>query len=198
LTLAKAATAAALAAALATAHPGASSAADAAAVGKCLLTRCQSALARCVADGTCARSLVCLNTCAGRPDETACQVRCGDAFASPVIDAFNACAVSGAGCVPQRADDGAYPVPPMDALDPAFDLAAFTGRWYITAGLNPLFDTFPCQEHFFGAPQPGAERGEGRGETALQSSCPPFRALARPHTPHTTLSPSLRHPRRQD
>ena len=31
----------------------------------------------------------------------------------------------------------------------------FTGRWYITAGLNPLFDTFPCQEHYFGVPEPG-------------------------------------------
>lgn len=29
------------------------------------------------------------------------------------------------------------------------------GRWYITAGLNPLFDQFDCQEHFFGVPEPG-------------------------------------------
>ena len=29
------------------------------------------------------------------------------------------------------------------------------GRWYITAGLNPLFDTFDCQAHFFGSPEPG-------------------------------------------
>lgn len=36
-------------------------------------------------------------------------------------------------------------MPPDCALDSAFDLSAFTGRWYITAGLNPLFDTFPCQ-----------------------------------------------------
>ena len=31
------------------------------------------------------------------------------------------------------------------------------GRWYITAGLNPLFDTFDCQEHFFGVPEEGAQ-----------------------------------------
>jgi len=30
-----------------------------------------------------------------------------------------------------------------------FEVAKMTGRWYITAGLNPLFDTFDCQVHFF-------------------------------------------------
>jgi violaxanthin de-epoxidase len=52
---------------------------------------------------------------------------------------------------------GIYPVPNDCALDEKFDLAGFTGRWYITAGLNPLFDTFDCQAHFFGVPEPGAD-----------------------------------------
>jgi len=51
---------------------------------------------------------------------------------------------------------GLYPVPPDCALDRAFDLSKFQGRWYISAGLNPLFDTFPCQEHYFATPE-GAE-----------------------------------------
>lgn len=34
-------------------------------------------------------------------------------------------------------------------------MAALQGRWYITAGLNPLFDQFDCQEHYFGVPEPG-------------------------------------------
>ena len=34
------------------------------------------------------------------------------------------------------------------------------GRWYITAGLNPLFDTFDCQAHFFGVPEPGKLLGK--------------------------------------
>jgi len=46
-------------------------------------------------------------------------------------------------------------VPPEGSLDAKFDLGMFQGRWYITAGLNPLFDTFPCQEHYFGVPEPG-------------------------------------------
>ena len=29
------------------------------------------------------------------------------------------------------------------------------GRWYITAGQNPLFDVFDCQEHFFGVQDQG-------------------------------------------
>lgn len=47
-------------------------------------------------------------------------------------------------------------MPTECARDQKFDLNMFTGRWYITAGLNPLFDTFPCQEHYFGVPEPGA------------------------------------------
>ena len=57
-------------------------------------------------------------------------------------------------CVPQRVDKDAFPVPPDCAQDAGFDLAGFTGRWFITAGLNPLFDTFDCQAHFFASPDP--------------------------------------------
>ena len=49
----------------------------------------------------------------------------------------------------------AVQVPPDNALDERFDLNKFQGRWYITAGLNPLFDVFPCQEHYFGMPKEG-------------------------------------------
>ena len=34
------------------------------------------------------------------------------------------------------------------------------GRWYITAGLNPLFDDFDCQEHYFGVPEAGKLYGK--------------------------------------
>ena len=83
------------------------------------------------------------------------QIRCGDKYDDKAVQTFNACAVTAKKCVPQRIDEGAWPVPPDCALDTAFDLSKFTGRWYISAGLNPLFDVFPCQEHFFGNPEPG-------------------------------------------
>ena len=57
-------------------------------------------------------------------------------------------------------------------------LACVQGRWYITAGLNPLFDTFDCQEHYFGVPEEGvcsASRCTGRagcrGAAAQLSWC---------------------------
>jgi hypothetical protein len=118
---------------------------DSAAIGKCLLSNCQSALAGCLADGGCLQNLVCLNACNDAPDVTACQIRCGDLYADKAIDVFNSCAVSSKKCVPQRLDEGLYPVPPDCALDRGFDLSKFTGRWYIAAGLNPLFDIFDCQ-----------------------------------------------------
>ena len=130
-------------------------AADVAKVGTCLLSRCQAALAKCLADGPCLQNLVCLNLCNGAPDETACQIKCGDQYGDAAVDAFNACAISDQKCVPQRPDEGLFPVPPESALDTSFDLSGFVGTWYITAGLNPLFDTFDCQAHSFVNPAPG-------------------------------------------
>ncbi|KAF8070966.1 VDE1 [Scenedesmus sp. PABB004] len=124
-------------------------------VGTCLLKKCQLQLAQCLGDAKCLQNIVCLNTCNSAEDEAGCQIRCGDLYGDQAVDTFNACAVSDQKCVPQRADDGRYPVPPDCALDAGFDLGAFTGRWYITAGQNELFDTFDCQEHFFAVPSPG-------------------------------------------
>jgi violaxanthin de-epoxidase len=73
------------------------------------------------------------------------QIRCGDLYADPVVKDFNTCAVTTKKCVPQRADNGAFPEPKADALVKAFDTTDMTGRWYISAGLNPLFDLFDCQ-----------------------------------------------------
>jgi violaxanthin de-epoxidase len=149
------AAAAALAATLVASPVGRAWAADTAKVGTCLLESCQLALATCLADGNCLQDLVCLNSCNGRPDETECQIKCGDLYEDKAVQTFNACAVSEKKCVPQRVDKDKYPVPPDCARDKNFDLNMFTGRWYITAGLNQLFDVFPCQEHFFGVPEPG-------------------------------------------
>mmetsp|Transcript_20176 Transcript_20176/g.60860 ORF Transcript_20176/g.60860 Transcript_20176/m.60860 type:complete len:491 (+) Transcript_20176:281-1753(+) len=133
--------------------------ADAAKVGTCLLESCQAQLAGCLTDIGCVKNLVCLNKCNGLPDESECQIRCGDQYEDSAVQTFNSCAVSQKKCVPQRVDKDVYPVPSECARDEKFDLNMFTGRWYITAGLNPLFDTFPCQEHYFGVPEPGVLYG---------------------------------------
>lgn len=72
---------AALAAALTLVPLQPAAASDVAAVGTCLLAKCQGALTRCLNDTTCISNLVCLNRCNGEPDETACQIRCGDLYA---------------------------------------------------------------------------------------------------------------------
>lgn len=36
-------------------------------------------------------------------------------------------------------------MPPDSALVEKFDMKSFEGKWYIAAGLNPLFDIFDCQ-----------------------------------------------------
>lgn len=79
------------------------------------------------------------------------QIGCGDLFENPVVDEFNDCAVSRKGCVPQKPDEGRFPIPGPEALVPQFDTTKFTGTWYITSGLNKTFDTFDCQKHEFTA-----------------------------------------------
>jgi len=127
---------------------------DGAAIGKCLLSSCQLPLARCVTNPTCAANLLCIQTCTNRPDESTCQIKCGDEFANPIVEAFTKCAVSDKGCVPQRADDGSWPVPASDKLVEKFNTETLQGDWYISAGLNRAFDTFDCQLHKFEAPSP--------------------------------------------
>jgi len=132
--------------------PSALAVTDTAAVGKCLLRKCQLPLARCVGDPVCAANLLCLQTCTGKPDEAQCQIKCGDEFSNSVTDAFTTCAVSEKKCVPQRQDDGSWPVPMESALVESFSPGKFTGEWYISAGLNPAFDCFDCQLHKFSSP----------------------------------------------
>jgi len=130
-------------------------AADGAAIGTCLLQKCRTPLAKCILNPNCLANVICINTCNGKEDESGCQIDCGNIFENDVVGEFNKCAVSDMTCVPQKQDDGSYPVPAKELLVPSFDTSLFNGRWYISAGQNKLFDTFPCQVHFFTETAPG-------------------------------------------
>ncbi|KAI4369471.1 hypothetical protein MLD38_017908 [Melastoma candidum] len=115
----------------------------------CLLKECRIELAKCIANPSCAANVACLQTCNNRPDETECQIKCGDLFENSVVDEFNDCAVSRKKCVPQKSDLGEFPVPDPAVLVKSFNMADFSGKWFISSGLNPTFDTFDCQLHEF-------------------------------------------------
>ncbi|XP_050225339.1 violaxanthin de-epoxidase, chloroplastic [Mercurialis annua] len=115
----------------------------------CLLKECRLELAKCIANPACAANVACLQTCNNRPDETECQIKCGDLFENSVVDQFNECAVSRKKCVPQKSDVGEFPVPDPAALVKNFNISDVTGKWFITSGLNPTFDVFDCQLHEF-------------------------------------------------
>lgn len=129
-------------------------AADTAKVGLCLLKSCQKELAQCLLNPKCFANVVCLNTCNNRKDEAACQINCGNYFENDVVGVFNNCAVSQKKCVPQKQNEGEYPLPDVNSMVKKFDTSIWNGRWYISAGLNKLFDIFPCQVHFFTSPAP--------------------------------------------
>ena len=61
------------------------------------------------------------------PDEAECQIQCGDKFSNAVVDDFTKCAVSAKSCVPQRQDDGSYPVPKDEVLVSKFSTEALEG-----------------------------------------------------------------------
>lgn len=115
----------------------------------CLLKECRVELAKCIGNPLCAANVACLQTCNNRPDETECQIKCGDLFENNVVDEFNECAVSRKKCVPTKSDVGEFPVPDPAVLVRNFNIADFNGKWFITSGLNPTFDTFDCQLHEF-------------------------------------------------
>ncbi|XP_023741283.1 violaxanthin de-epoxidase, chloroplastic [Lactuca sativa] len=115
----------------------------------CLLKECRIELAKCIANPSCAANVACLQTCNNRPDETECQIKCGDLFENSVVDQFNECAVSRKKCVPRKSDVGEFPVPDRNAVVQNFNMKDFSGKWYITSGLNPTFDAFDCQLHEF-------------------------------------------------
>ena len=127
-------------------------------MGKCLLQSCQKELAQCILNPKCLANVICLNTCNGRPDEATCQIKCGDMFENDVVGVFNSCAVSQKKCVPQKQDDNEWPLPASESMVKSFDTSLWNsgdGRWYISAGLNKIFDTFDCQVHFFDSPYKG-------------------------------------------
>lgn len=115
----------------------------------CLLKECRVELAKCIANPSCAANVACLQTCNNRPDETECQIKCGDLFENSVVDEFNECAVSRKKCVPMKSDVGEFPIPDPAALVKSFNMENFNGKWFITSGLNPTFDVFDCQVHEF-------------------------------------------------
>jgi violaxanthin de-epoxidase len=104
-------------------------AADSVAIAGCLLKQCRLPLAKCIANPKCLANVICINTCNGQPNETGCQIKCGDLFDNDVVGEFNKCAVSDRSCVPQRPDDGSYPVPPKELTVQKFDTKLFNGRW---------------------------------------------------------------------
>lgn len=128
---------------------------DSGAIVSCLFQKCALPLGKCIVNPNCLANVICINTCNNRPDETECQIQCGNLFENDVVGEFNKCAVSDMSCVPKKEDDGSYPVPTPDKLVPKFDTSFFNGRLYITAGQNKLFDIFPCQVHFFTETEPG-------------------------------------------
>ncbi|WMV25875.1 hypothetical protein MTR67_019260 [Solanum verrucosum] len=115
----------------------------------CLLKECRIELAKCIANPACAANVACLQTSNNRPDETECQIKCGDLFENTVVGEFNECAVSRKKCVPRKSDVGDFPVPDPSVPVQKFDMNDLSGKWYITRGLNPTFDVFDCQLHEF-------------------------------------------------
>ncbi len=116
--------------------------------GICVVTHCAKELFECEIDSVCRTWSSCTQKCS--VSDTACQIRCGDLYkptddTAKHINAFSECLISDNHCVAQQ--NMTCPVP--DYPKGSVDIADFTGTWYITRGLNPLYDCFDCQVHSF-------------------------------------------------
>ena len=49
-------------------------------IGVCLLKQCRLELAKCATNPNCIANVACIKSCTGKPDEAACQIKCGDIF----------------------------------------------------------------------------------------------------------------------
>jgi len=116
------------------------------------LLHCAAPLLSCELNAQCRAWSLCNVGCALHREPAqalACQIRCQDLY-KPTdagaqgfaeITAFSECAISDYHCVPQTRMTCSQPSQVADS----FRLEEFVGKWYITRGLNPLFDCFDCQ-----------------------------------------------------
>ena len=126
--------------------------------GVCVVEHCGGVLLACEIDAVCRTWSGCNQHCGLGNNALGCQIRCGDLYnpggnASDFIEAFSVCAISEHHCVPQS--QMRCPVPANAAAMADFNLDAFVSsasaptnqptNWYITRGLNPLFDCFDCE-----------------------------------------------------
>lgn len=117
----------------------------------CVLGKCGKQLIACETDDICKTWSDCNQKCG--LDETAleCQIRCGDLYkptddTAVKIDDFSVCTISQHHCVPAMKFD----YEETNFTQNEFDYNHFMpGTWYITKGLNKLFDCFDCQIHHF-------------------------------------------------
>ena len=123
----------------------------AAAQGGCVALHCALQLAQCEIDTTCRTWSSCNTGCGLSSSSLPCQIRCADLYkptnaSSDKINKFSECVISEHHCVPQQKFN--CPKPQASALS-SLDLKTFDGVWYITRGLNPMFDCFDGQIHNF-------------------------------------------------
>jgi len=112
----------------------------------CLVKNCGKELIKSLMDPRGAAEIFWLSTCAA--DDTKCQLKAINMFEDPnVLKDFQACILGRNRCLPQRNDLGQNWVPAPSQLVSNFEIQAYSGQWYVTYGMNPDLDCFPCQRH---------------------------------------------------
>jgi len=109
----------------------------------CMMSKCGSETFSCLTDRMCLKALACIGPCG---DDQACTFHCISNYETPLFHALNKCNIHDAGCIvlkePATREECGGGVEPAI---PALDINDMMGQWFITMGLSPIYDCFPCQ-----------------------------------------------------
>jgi len=109
----------------------------------CMLTRCGSETLACLTDRMCLKALACIGPCG---DDQACTFHCISNYETPLFHALNKCNIHDAGCIVLKEPETVSSCGGGEEVAiPALDINDMMGQWFITMGLSPIYDCFPCQ-----------------------------------------------------
>mmetsp|Transcript_55194 Transcript_55194/g.131545 ORF Transcript_55194/g.131545 Transcript_55194/m.131545 type:complete len:294 (+) Transcript_55194:112-993(+) len=112
----------------------------------CIATHCLSDAMQCASDAVCRKTGMCMTGCTW--DAPGCYLNCEVRQNADLttFTKFSSCMFKNE-CQPQGPLDGECRVTKKDGQKNLTSVADIAGSWWVTKGVNPHYDSFPCQHN---------------------------------------------------